>query len=61
VAGKPTPAVRQGRPQTDTRKCGSQPAHQSLITDVLQVPPLLLRDHLPVPLLEAVAFVRPDT
>ena len=34
----PTPAVRQGQPRTHTRECGSQPAHQSLITDVLQVP-----------------------
>jgi hypothetical protein len=30
----PTPAVRQGTPRTETRKCGNQPAHQSLITDV---------------------------
>jgi hypothetical protein len=55
VAGlAPTPAVRSGQPRTHTRKCGNQPAHQSLITDVLQVPPLPLRDYLTVPLLEAV-------
>jgi hypothetical protein len=51
VAGlAPTPVVRSGQPRTHTRKCGSQPAHQSLITDVLQVPSPPLRDHLPVPL-----------
>ncbi len=37
VAGYwPTPAVRQEQTRTHNRKCGSQPAHQSLITDVLQ-------------------------
>lgn len=36
---RPTPAVRQGTPRTHTRNCGSQPAHQSLITDVHQAPP----------------------
>jgi hypothetical protein len=30
----PTPALRQGTPQTHCRNCGSQSAHQSLITDV---------------------------
>lgn len=30
----PTPALRQGTPQTHTRNCGNQSAHQSLITDV---------------------------
>jgi hypothetical protein len=35
----PTPAIRQGTSRTNTRTCGSQPAHQSLITDVLQAPP----------------------
>jgi hypothetical protein len=30
----PTPDLRQGTPRTHTRNCGSQPAHQSLITDV---------------------------
>src|SRR3546814_17966959 len=40
VAGlMPTPAVRSGQPRTHSRECGRQPAHQSLITDVLQVPP----------------------
>ncbi|MHC2303191.1 hypothetical protein ACVJBD_007458 [Rhizobium mongolense] len=31
-----TPAVRQEQPRTHNRECGSQPAYQSLITDVLQ-------------------------
>jgi hypothetical protein len=30
----PTPALRQGTPQTHTRNCGNQSTHQSLITDV---------------------------
>jgi hypothetical protein len=30
----PTPDLRQGTPRTYNRNCGSQPAHQSLITDV---------------------------
>jgi hypothetical protein len=38
-AATPTPAIRQGTSRTNTRTCGSQPAHQSLITDVLQAPP----------------------
>ena len=29
-----TPDARPGQPQTKTRKCGIQPAHQSLFTDV---------------------------
>src|SRR6202166_5084720 len=29
-----TPDARPGQPQTKKRKCGIQPAHQSLITDV---------------------------
>ncbi len=32
----PTPAVRQEQPRTHNRECGSQPAYQSLITDVFQ-------------------------
>jgi transposase len=31
-----TPEVRQGKPRTHIRECGSQSAHQSLITDVLR-------------------------
>ena len=30
----PTPALRPGTPRTHNRNCGSQPAYQSLITDV---------------------------
>lgn len=33
---RPTPAVRQEQPRTQNRECGIQPAHQSLITDVLE-------------------------
>ena len=29
-----TPDARPGQPQTKKRKCGIQPAHQSLLTDV---------------------------
>ena len=32
----PTPAVRSGSPGTHKRRCGTQPADQSMITDVLQ-------------------------
>jgi hypothetical protein len=38
------PAVREGQPRDAPRKCGSQSAHQSLITDVLQVPFPLMRE-----------------
>jgi DNA-binding GntR family transcriptional regulator len=31
-----TTAVRQGKPRTHNRECGTQPAHQSLITDLLR-------------------------
>jgi hypothetical protein len=45
----PTPALRQGTPQTHTRNCGNQSAHQSLITDVYRpclLPSALIRtDH----------------
>src|SRR5262249_30156775 len=36
-----TPDLRQGQPQTKKRKCGSQPADQSLFTDVFRSHPLL--------------------
>jgi len=36
-----TPAFRPGQPQTNKRKCGIQPAHQSLFTDVFRSRPLL--------------------
>jgi hypothetical protein len=58
VAGlEPTPAVRWGQPRTHTRNCGTQSAHQSLITDVLQVPLPPVRDHLFRPLVEAESLV----
>src|SRR5215831_21192714 len=47
-----TPDVRQGQPQTNKRKCGIQPAHQSLFTDVFVSRPLLCTIH-PVPQLLA--------
>ena len=34
-----TPDPRQGQPRTNKRKCGIQPAHQSLITDVFRFRP----------------------
>jgi hypothetical protein len=53
VAGlEPTPVVRSGQPRTYTRNCGIQSAHQSLITDVLQVPLPPVRDNLLRPPLE---------
>jgi hypothetical protein len=33
------PAFRQGQPRTNKRKCGTQPANQSLITDVFRSRP----------------------
>ena len=36
----PTPALRPGTPRTHNRNCGSQPAYQSLITDVYRPCPL---------------------
>lgn len=60
VAGlEPTPVVRSGQPRTHTRNCGIQSAHQSLITDVLQVPLPPVRDYLLKPPVEAVVLVRP--
>src|SRR5215472_3038796 len=47
-----TPDPRQGQPQTNKRKCGTQPAHQSLFTDVFRSRPLLCTIH-PVPQLLA--------
>src|SRR5215510_4149735 len=41
----PTPDPRQGQPRTNTRKCGNQPAHQSLITDVFRPRPLFCTIH----------------
>src|SRR6478609_3434058 len=35
------PAFRQGQPRTNKRKCGIQPANQSLITDVFRSCPHL--------------------
>ncbi len=40
-----TPDLRQGQPRTNKRKCGIQPAHQSLITDVFRSRPLLCTIH----------------
>ena len=37
--------LRQGQPRTNKRKCGIQPAHQSLITDVFRSRPLLCTIH----------------
>ena len=34
-----------GQPQTNKRKCGIQPAHQSLLTDVFRSRPLLCTMH----------------
>ena len=60
VAGlEPTPVVRSGQPRTHTRNCGIQPANQSLITDVLQVPLPPVRDYVLKPPVEAVVLVRP--
>jgi len=36
-----TPVFRQGQPRTKKRKCGIQPANQSLTTDVFRSRPLL--------------------
>ena len=44
IAGS-TPAFRQGLPRTNKRKCGIQPANQSLITDVFRSRPLLCTIH----------------
>src|SRR5215471_8779555 len=46
------PETRPGQPQTNKRKCGIQPAHQSLFTDVFRSRPLLCTIH-PVPQLGA--------
>src|SRR5215467_4792791 len=46
------PETRPGQPQTNKRKCGTQPAHQSLFTDVFRSRPLLCTIH-PVPQLLA--------
>ena len=51
----PTPAVRQGRPQTNTRSCGIQPAHQSLITDVSRLRLLRCTSIIYAPAIPAVA------
>src|SRR5262245_44681460 len=40
-----TPDVRSGPPQTKKRKCGIQPAHQSLFTDVFGSRSLLCTIH----------------
>ena len=40
-----TPDLRPGQPQTKKRKCGIQPAHQSLLTDVFRSRPLLCTIH----------------
>jgi len=45
-----TPDVRPGQPQTKKRKCGSQPAHQSLFTDVFRSRPLLCTIYLVIEL-----------
>ena len=42
------PTFRPGQPQTNKRKCGIQPAHQSLLTDVFRSRPLLCTIY-PVP------------
>ena len=34
VAEKSMPEIRQRQPQTNTRKCGNQPAHKSMLTVV---------------------------
>ncbi len=39
-----TPAGRPRQPRTNTRECGSQPAHQSLLTVVSAAPPPALRN-----------------
>src|SRR5262249_36853480 len=39
------PDPRPGQPQTNKRKCGSQPADQSLFTDVFRSRPLLCTIH----------------
>ena len=43
---EPDARCKIGTPRDYTRKCGTQSAHQSLITDVLQVPLPPVRDHL---------------
>jgi hypothetical protein len=43
----PTPDLRQGTPRTYNRNCGSQPAHQSLITDVYSPASSLTRSSAP--------------
>jgi hypothetical protein len=40
-----TPDARPGQPQTKKRKCGTQPAHQSLFTDVFGSRSLLCTIH----------------
>jgi hypothetical protein len=40
-----TPDARPGQPQTKKRKCGIQPAHQSLFTDVFGLRLLLCTIH----------------
>ena len=40
-----TPDARPGQPQTKKRKCGIQPAHQSLFTDVFGSRLLLCTNH----------------
>jgi hypothetical protein len=40
-----TPVFRQGQPRTNKRKCGIQPANQSLITDVFRSRPHLCTIH----------------
>src|SRR5215471_16828322 len=40
-----TPDARPGQPQTKKRKCGIQPAHQSLFTDVFASRLLLCTIH----------------
>ena len=49
-----TPAGRSRQPRTNTRKCGDQPAHQSLLTVVLTVlsPALRSRCILPNPFVQ---------
>lgn len=41
VADKSKPEIRQRQPQTNTRKCGTQPAHKSMPA-VVKMPCLLL-------------------
>ena len=48
-----TPVFRQGQPRTNKRKCGIQPANQSLITDVFRSRP----GALPISLGDGVPFV----